>query len=71
VKEGEEITKPEPKSEPSCSFCNQPRSKNQKIIVGDAGVCICERCIALCYEVLRKEGVDLTIYTRRTTEGSS
>jgi len=48
--------------EPSCSFCHRAKSKVQKIIAGDGGVYICNYCIALCYRVLIKEGVDMTTY---------
>ena len=34
-----------------CSFCNEPQDKVAKLIAGP-GVYICDRCIALCQEIL-------------------
>jgi ATP-dependent protease Clp ATPase subunit len=48
-------------SEPACSFCHQPRSKVSKLIIGERGIAICNHCVALCYDVLRDEGVDMTL----------
>jgi ATP-dependent protease Clp ATPase subunit len=42
-----------------CSFCRQSKSKVEKLILGENGVSICNRCVALCYDVLCKEGVDM------------
>ena len=47
-------------SEESCSFCHQPKSKVEKLILGEDGVSICNRCVALCYDTLRREGVDVS-----------
>ncbi len=46
--------------EDSCSFCHQPKSKVEKLIQGEGGVAICNRCIAFCYDTLRQEGVDVS-----------
>jgi ATP-dependent protease Clp ATPase subunit len=47
--------------EPTCSFCHQPKSKVVKLIAGDGEIAICNYCVALCYDVLRREGVDMTL----------
>ncbi|HSQ97777.1 MAG TPA: ATP-dependent Clp protease ATP-binding subunit ClpX [Rickettsiales bacterium] len=38
----------------SCSFCGKPQSEVKKLIAGP-GVCICEECVALCYDVVKHE----------------
>jgi ATP-dependent protease Clp ATPase subunit len=48
-------------SEPICSFCRQPKSKVVKLIAGEGQVAICNYCVALCYDVLRREGVNMTL----------
>lgn len=50
--------------EESCSFCHQPKSKFEKLMVGEDGVSICNRCIALCYDALCREGVDMSSWRR-------
>ena len=35
----------------NCSFCNEPQDRVTKLIAGP-GVYICDRCIALCQEIL-------------------
>jgi hypothetical protein len=52
----------------SCSFCHQPKSKVEKLIQGEDGVSLCNRCVALCYDVLHKEGVDMTSWRKSTPE---
>jgi ATP-dependent protease Clp ATPase subunit len=47
--------------EPTCSFCHQPKSKVGKLISGDGQVAICNHCVAVCYDVLRREGFDMTL----------
>jgi ATP-dependent protease Clp ATPase subunit len=47
-------------SEPTCSFCHQPKSRVGKLIVGTGQVAICNYCVALCCDVLRQEGFDMT-----------
>jgi ClpX C4-type zinc finger protein/ClpA/ClpB-like protein len=37
-----------------CSFCNEPQDQVAKLI-GGPGVYICDRCIALCQEILDEE----------------
>jgi ATP-dependent protease Clp ATPase subunit len=49
-------------SEPTCSFCHKPRSKVAKLIVGDGQIAICDRCVAYCFEILRREGIDMTLH---------
>jgi ATP-dependent protease Clp ATPase subunit len=46
--------------EHSCSFCHQLESKVDKLIHGEDGISICNRCVAVCYDTLRKEGVDVS-----------
>ena len=48
--------------EPTCSFCHQPKSKVVKLIAGEGQAAICNYCVALCYDVLRREGVDMTLH---------
>jgi ATP-dependent protease Clp ATPase subunit len=48
--------------EPTCSFCHQPKSKVLKLLVGDGQTALCNYCVALCYNVLRREGVDMTLH---------
>ena len=50
--------------ENSCSFCGQPKSKVEKLVAGQDGANICNRCVALCYDVLRQEGVDISSWRR-------
>jgi Clp amino terminal domain, pathogenicity island component/ClpX C4-type zinc finger len=38
----------------SCSFCNEPQDRVAKRVAGP-GVYICDRCIALCQEILDEE----------------
>jgi ATP-dependent protease Clp ATPase subunit len=52
----------------SCSFCHQPKSKVEKLIVGEGRIAICNHCVALCYEVLRKEGLDMTLGESRVSQ---
>ncbi len=49
-------------SEPTCSFCHQPKSKVRKLIAGEGQLAICNYCVVLCYEVLRREGIDVTFH---------
>jgi len=49
-------------SEPTCSFCHQPKSKVGKLIQGEGQVAICNYCVALCYDVIRRESVDMTLH---------
>jgi ATP-dependent Clp protease ATP-binding subunit ClpX len=44
----------------SCSFCGQTKSEVEKLIVGQ-NVAICDYCVALCYEALKREGIDLQV----------
>jgi len=44
-----------------CSFCHQPGSKVEKLIAGEGGIAICNRCVRLSYEAFRQQGVDMTI----------
>jgi hypothetical protein len=44
----------------SCSFCHQPQSKVEKLVQADDGVAICNRCVAFYYDVLRREGIDVS-----------
>jgi hypothetical protein len=46
--------------EDSCSFCHQPKSKVEKLIRGDNGVAICNRCVAFCYDTFGQAGVDVS-----------
>ena len=39
-----------------CSFCDQPSSKVKKLIANKSGVHICNYCVALCYDVMLREG---------------
>jgi ATP-dependent protease Clp ATPase subunit len=50
--------------ERTCSFCHQPQSKVEKLIEGYKGVTICNRCVALSYDVLCGEGVDMSSWRR-------
>ncbi len=50
--------------EASCSFCGQPQSKVEKLIAGEDGARICNRCVALCYDALRQEGTDMSSWRR-------
>jgi hypothetical protein len=50
--------------ETPCSFCHQPNSKVEKLVEGEDGICICNRCVARFYWVLRKAGVDMTTWRR-------
>jgi ATP-dependent protease Clp ATPase subunit len=44
-----------------CYFCRRSNTEVQKLIIPSGEKFgICDRCVVLCYEVLRKEGVDLT-----------
>jgi hypothetical protein len=57
------------KPETPCSFCNQPNSKVEKLVEGiENDVCICNRCVARFYWVLRKAGVDMTTWRRAILE---
>ncbi|HZI39995.1 MAG TPA: ClpX C4-type zinc finger protein [Acidimicrobiia bacterium] len=37
-----------------CSFCNESQDKVAKLIAGP-GVYICDRCVALCQEILDEQ----------------
>jgi ATP-dependent protease Clp ATPase subunit len=52
-----------------CSFCRKPKSEVEKLIAGEDGVAICNRCVAFCYDVLQQERVDMTSW--RGTEPPS
>jgi hypothetical protein len=41
----------EKKAELNCSFCDKPKKDVRKLIRGP-GVSICDRCVALCVEIL-------------------
>jgi len=52
-----------------CYFCRRSSAEVQKLIVpsgDDFG--ICDRCVVLCYDILRREGVDLTPQPEPTDE---
>jgi ATP-dependent protease Clp ATPase subunit len=50
----------------SRSFCHQPKSKVERLIQAEGDICICNRCVALCFDVLSKEGVDMSGWRRPT-----
>jgi len=54
-------------SEESCSFCHQPKSEVERVIQADDGAVICNRCVALCYDVLIGEGVDMFRWRKRAS----
>ena len=37
-----------------CSFCGKPKQEVKKLIAG-SGVYICDKCVASCTEILKKE----------------
>ena len=37
-----------------CSFCGKAQSESKKLIAGP-GVCICDECVSLCYDVVKSE----------------
>jgi transcription elongation factor Elf1 len=41
-----------------CSFCGKSETQVRKMIAGAAAF-ICDECIRVCVEVLRKEGIDI------------
>ncbi len=43
-----------PKKQLCCSFCGKTQNEAKKLISGP-GVCICDECIALCYDVVKHE----------------
>ena len=51
-------------TEPSCSFCHRLKSRVGRLIASDGGAYICNYCVAVCYEVLVKEGVDVALQTK-------
>lgn len=44
-----------------CTFCRDPLSSVGKMIESQHRAAICNRCVALCYESMRREGSDLTM----------
>jgi hypothetical protein len=51
-------------SKESCSFCHQPKSKVERVIQTDDGA-VSNRCVALCYDLLIGEGVDMSMWRKR------
>jgi hypothetical protein len=49
------------RTERCCTFCREPLSTVDKLIESEHGAAICNRCVALCYEAMRKAGADLTL----------
>ncbi len=39
-----------------CSFCGKSQDKVRRLIAGPNFVYICDECVALCNEILAKEG---------------
>lgn len=44
----------EEKGQLKCSFCGKSQDQVQKLVSGP-GVCICDECIELCYEIVRRD----------------
>lgn len=43
------------KKELHCSFCGKSESSVKKLIAANDGICICNECVDLCYEILYKD----------------
>lgn len=43
-----------------CSFCGKSNS-DVKVLIAGPRVYICNYCVALCYELLVKQGVDMSV----------
>ncbi len=43
--------------ERTCSFCGRTNEEVRRLIAGPQDVHICDKCVALCNEILAKEGV--------------
>ena len=46
-----------PRNVVHCSFCAKPHEQVERLIAGPGQVYICNRCVARCNEILRREGV--------------
>ena len=46
-----------PKNVVHCSFCLTPHEQVERLIAGPGQVYICNRCVAKCNDILRREGV--------------
>ena len=46
------MSKEDTKNTLCCSFCGRTQNEANKIISGP-GVCICDECISLCYDVIK------------------
>lgn len=40
-----------------CSFCNKPYDEVGRLIAGPNGVFICNECVGLCNEIIKREGL--------------
>ena len=38
-----------------CSFCQKPAEKDRLIVDGPNGVCICNKCVAICQSIFEEE----------------
>ncbi len=47
----------------NCFVCGQPKDQVPKLIIGRHGA-ICSHCIAFCYDLLVKEGFDMSEYRK-------
>jgi hypothetical protein len=49
----------QPRNVVYCSFCLKPHEQVERLIAGPGQVYICNRCVARCNEILRREGVPI------------
>ena len=47
----------------TCSFCGRGPNDAPKLIAGERGT-ICSNCVAFLYDVLKAEGMDMTLHRK-------